>query len=493
MGLKYYPCFLIFLLLMILFTSSITTAQEQLEVEWGKSIDIIKDKSIKEFPSFIQNTRDNGYVIGGSADTRKWINVSFIQKGNVTIDQTNIFLLKVDSQGKEQWKTFLGGDKSSFGFHGIETQDGGFVVTGASSSFQYGEGEIYVGKTYIRGTLEWEKSYGLGTGFFIQQTPDGGYLITGSRRDPSCLIRFFAFLLKIDKDGKIKWIKNLKECPDQGEGKIIYQTSDGGYIVYIDDCSPNGYLLKFDSSLEKIWEKDVIDLGIPPYITLYYPFFMETTDKGFFFAYNNYSLSIENKSYFNFTKFTPSWNRQFVVDSKITDFKGYLKYIHQTEDGGYVFFLYNHLDQKFKEIKIDRAGRKQWESSPKELYVTDVSEAFKIYAPHSVDPKRIRYYITQLVTSSDLGYMITGNLALEHFDDKRVWGTQDILLIKLTPSRLIVSKKSPYDILSDNNIPKTTPISQYYDKKSQKTPGFVLPICCISLFVMIFVFKRGKS
>ena len=66
-----------------------------------------------------------------------------------------------------------------------ETRDGGYIVAGETRSFSVGRIDIWVLKLRPDGTVEWQKTYGGvddGWAFFIQQTRDGGDIITGGTR-----------------------------------------------------------------------------------------------------------------------------------------------------------------------------------------------------------------------------------------------------------------------------------------------------------------------
>ena len=103
-----------------------------------------------------------------------------------------------------------------------------------------------------------EKTYGAGTGYFVQQTTDGGYIIIGDSTDFSnegtCL-----YLLKTDMFGTKIWSKTFGSTGylNRAEGYCVRQTTDGGYVLvgYLPLGSWAYYLIKTDANGNKEWAK----------------------------------------------------------------------------------------------------------------------------------------------------------------------------------------------------------------------------------------------
>jgi len=115
------------------------------------------------------------------------------------------------------WKQTYGGDDWDQVEAVIQTSDGGYALAGRTKSFGSGGYEFWLVKTDSLGNVEWNRSYGSGSAYYILQTSDGGYVIGGTK------------LVKTDSEGNIQWKQTYGETLDRGYSLI--QTSDGGYAL----------------------------------------------------------------------------------------------------------------------------------------------------------------------------------------------------------------------------------------------------------------------
>ena len=104
------------------------------------------------------------------------------------------------------------------------------------------------------------------TGYCIQQTNDGGYIVTGEEfyYDSGVNIRSNLSLVKFDSNGNLMWNKTFESYNDNGNdrdaGAYVNQTTDGGYII-TGQCSYTGagtgdiWLIKTDSQGNHEWNK----------------------------------------------------------------------------------------------------------------------------------------------------------------------------------------------------------------------------------------------
>lgn len=140
-------------------------------------------------------------------------------------DSSYIFLLKTDSSGNPLWEKsyVVSGDDYSSALQ--ETYDGGFIITGQSFNFTTSYGIIL--KTDASGNLIWNKAIENVGVYSVSETIDSGNVFAGFT---STVIPGSVFLLKTNANGDTVWSKvygGIVECG----GESVQQTFDGGYIV----------------------------------------------------------------------------------------------------------------------------------------------------------------------------------------------------------------------------------------------------------------------
>jgi len=160
----------------------------------------------------VQQTRDSGFVVAGVA----WVDIW----------RSDALFVKLDANGREVWRRFMGGTGEEEFHSVVQTRDGGYAVTGYTVSYGAGASDVWLVKTDANGDTVWTRTFG-GTGFdagnSVQETQDGGYVITGL--SGSCI-----WLFKTDGSGNTVWDRKLGGAA-WGGGNSVVQTQDGGYAI----------------------------------------------------------------------------------------------------------------------------------------------------------------------------------------------------------------------------------------------------------------------
>jgi hypothetical protein len=186
----------------------------------------------------IEQTSDGGYIVAGFSNSID---------GDVTGNHgsKDYWVTKLDQVGNIEWQKSLGGSENDWGQSIKQTIDGGYVIAGVSGSND-GDvsgnhsvvGDFWIVKLNTIGILEWQKCYGGYQGDVanaIQQTADGGFIVTGTVYSNDGDVLGFqgtgdAWLIKLNPLGSIEWQKCLGGSLNEW-GYSVCQTNDGGYIL----------------------------------------------------------------------------------------------------------------------------------------------------------------------------------------------------------------------------------------------------------------------
>jgi len=230
--------------------------------------------SDNDFAYAVSQTADGGYIVAGSTSSID---------GDVTGNQGqyDYWVVKLDADGNLMWQKTLGGTHNDEAYSIKQTTDGGYIVAGYTASTDgdvtgnHGVTDYWIVKLDDSGNLVWQKSLGGPASDLancVQLTSDGGYIVTGSSSSNSGDVTFnhgFSdnWVVKLDSAGTIIWQKALGGS-NQDFGNAIEQTADGGYISIGNTRSNDGqitgwhggldvWVTKQDANGDLVWQKSL--------------------------------------------------------------------------------------------------------------------------------------------------------------------------------------------------------------------------------------------
>nr|QNO49728.1 hypothetical protein BFOKDAJI_00030 [Methanosarcinales archaeon ANME-2c ERB4]QNO50514.1 hypothetical protein LKCECFIB_00006 [Methanosarcinales archaeon ANME-2c ERB4]QNO50667.1 hypothetical protein FFGHKCHG_00021 [Methanosarcinales archaeon ANME-2c ERB4] len=307
----------------------------------------------------VQQTSDGGFILAGMTTSY----------GTPVYD---FWLIKTDANGKEQWNRTFGGKREhdmvgDVAYSAVQTSDGGYILAGMTTSYGSGSSDVWLIKVDTNGNEQWNRTFGgknRDYAYSVSQTSDGGYLIVGCIRsyDPYG----DAWLIKTDANGNEQWSKTFggkyEDVAYSG-----HQTIDGGYILIGKTGSYgagyfDAWLIKTDANGKEQWNRTFggtegnyayADTACAGH---------QTRDRGYILAGKTGSYGA---GYFDAwliktdANGKEQWNRTF---GGIRD--DYVRSVQQTSDGGYI------LAGKIcpcrsgaivvRLIKTDTDGDQQW-------------------------------------------------------------------------------------------------------------------------------------
>lgn len=318
----------------------------------------------------VQQTADGGYIVCGTT-------VGFMVGGRGTATPAidfadHIYLAKTDADGKSLWDKKFDAKFSDQGFSVHQTTDDGYIVCGITN---VGDGNEHIRllKTDTDGNICWDKKFDAefqDQGRSVQQTTDGGYIICG---ETNSLVAHDTdvLLIKTDSDGNQLWDKTFgRDIRDSGYS--VQQTFDGGYIVCGSTTLPIGtdsaghtlrtnslWLIKTDSAGNRIWDRIFEGEKGGKGNSV-----QQTKDGGYIICGNMRTASGGSDIWLvkTDTEGNRLWDRTFGGKGANEGFS-----VQQTTDGGYVICgetnVYGAGDRDLWLIKTDAEGNKLWDKT----------------------------------------------------------------------------------------------------------------------------------
>ena len=243
-------------------------AAQSLQHLWQKNYTHSKAQKAND----LIQTKDGNFVMAGAMMGRA--------------SEYDLWLAKVDGEGKLLWEKTHGKNGGEEANAVIETKDGGLLAVGYQANFWLETTQLWLVKTDENGNLLWEKKYQMGLadnrGMDIIPTSDGGFAVTGATT-PNGKFLADVWLLKIDASGNLQWQQNF-DGGSRDEGYALLQTPNGDFVIAGLTTSPvSGMdavcLIRANSRGEIIWDRNFHDFRSSAAMDL-----VSTPDRGFALA-----------------------------------------------------------------------------------------------------------------------------------------------------------------------------------------------------------------
>jgi len=208
------------------------------EILWQNTI----GGSTDDLLTSVLQTSDGGYIVAGTSDSD--ISGDKTENSNGNADY---WIVKLNPSGDIQWQQTIGGSDIDWLYSLQQTSDNGFIACGNSYSNisgdktenSNGDADYWVIKMNNTGAIEWQNTIGGSeeeVARWIEQTTDGGFIVSGSSSSEISGDKTEAsygyedmWIVKLNAAGTIQWQKALGGG-DTEVGMSVKQVS-GGYIA----------------------------------------------------------------------------------------------------------------------------------------------------------------------------------------------------------------------------------------------------------------------
>ncbi len=236
----------------------------------------------KEMLRTIRQTKDGGFIIGGSSSSEKSMDKSQNSYGNL-----DYWVVKLDGTGTLEWEKTFGGQYVDILEDLITTKDEGYLIGGWSNSPEseskkeasFGEGDYWIIKLDKNGEIVWQRILGGEDDdhpYALLEAKEGGYIVGGSSRSGATGTKKKSngkgtdfWVLKLTEFGSIEWQNTydfgktdiLTSISENADGTLLLggtaKTETTG-VKRKDKKGINDYIaLKITADGEEKWRKSV--------------------------------------------------------------------------------------------------------------------------------------------------------------------------------------------------------------------------------------------
>jgi len=403
--------------------------------------------------TLIQQTTDGGYVFA----TRSTSNDGDVSGNNGDADY---WIVKLNASGEIIWQVSLGGSSYDEPQSMQQTTDGGYIVAGFSYSGDgdvsenFGDADYWIVKLDETGNIEWEKSYGGSGGDYamaVQQTTDGGYVVTGSTASSDGDVTgnenatLSYWVVKLDENGELQW-QEFYEGEYPGYLFDLQQTTDGGYIMvgaamiiepFTGIAVNDLWVIKTNETGLPEWEQTITGNGAD-----YADAVKQTADGGYIISGYSWSTDIINNQGEGdalLVKLNSAGNVEWIKGYGGSFYELFTS-VEQMPDGGYMCLGWSDSSDgdvsqnsglgDYWLVRVDSEGNLLWEKS---------------FGGSQYDESHSGFSMT-----ADGGFILSGASQSNDGDVPGNHGDYDIWLVKLSPEAMGINEQENQMILYPN-------------------------------------------
>jgi len=233
---------------------------------WDKRFGGLED----DFATCMDRTADGGYLIGGYSKSNPGGDKTQPCQGN-----WDYWVVKINDQGNKVWDKTFGGNYTDWLFTMTVTQDGGFLLGGQSFSEATGDksepnndptpagSDYWMVKIDAAGNKQWDRTYG-GTQIDVisrvVQTNDGGFMVSGEsyspadgdKTEPNLGIEQ-TWVVKTDSAGLFEWDKTVFTNGHDESGTALPYDEDCFIVVNFTQADTGGYITNIPRGVGDYW------------------------------------------------------------------------------------------------------------------------------------------------------------------------------------------------------------------------------------------------
>ncbi len=321
------------------------------------------------------------FVFGGNQGDYAYDLIRTFDGGYLMVGATNSFgfgsqdgyIVRFDVAGNLLWSAVVGGTADDWLRSAIELPDGTIMAVGTTFSFGSGNSDIYLLKLQSDGTILWSRTFGGSAaeqGFKILFSADSQIVILGitssyGQGDEDM------YLIKIDTAGNVLWHRTIGSWGNEGayDGCCLTDTTCVivGYTTSFGAGWYDVYVVKIDANGTPLWSTTIGGNFSDGYVDNVKAIssIVQTQDKGFLIASSSYSFGPSAPIYTSIylIKLDSSGNYQWSKTIGGSRWE-YSEAIKKTSDGFYVLVgttaSFGSGDDDVYLIKLNDNGDTLW-------------------------------------------------------------------------------------------------------------------------------------